>query len=172
MLRQLLSGLALALTCLGLAGCWAGAAAVATDVAIVKRTEQKHDFVHAVKEGYAKYQEDFESIDCPRQQYRISPEIIEFVKNRPPHGLDQAIELLLDIYNDKTQTAEVRSHALYHVSVAYMRRRESNLDLAKGYLLTIKEEFPGTHDCVIAYLLEEIKERKAYQEQMDALEDE
>ncbi|OZG71398.1 hypothetical protein BTA51_20900 [Hahella sp. CCB-MM4] len=146
-----------------LSGCFYSAAVGVADVAIIERTKQKHAFIHAMEDGYAQYQQDWEGSDCPRNEYEVSPKIVEFAKSRPPYGLDAAIKMLMEIYNDTTQTDQVRSHALYHVAVAYMRRRESNYEIAEEYLETIRDNFPGTHDCVVARLLQEIEERKAFQ---------
>ncbi|WP_157497163.1 hypothetical protein [Hahella ganghwensis] len=151
------------LICLFLSGCFYSAAVGVADVAIIERTKQKHAFVHAMEDGYEKYQKDWAGSDCPRNEYEVSPKIVEYAKSRPPYGLDAALKMLMEIYNDPEQTDQVRSHALYHVAVAYMRRRESNYEIAEEYLQTIRDDFPGTHDCVVARLLKEVKERQEFQ---------
>ena len=118
--------------------------------------------IEAMEKGYAKYQRDLSASDCPRNEYQLSPEIVEYAISRPPYGLDKAISMLLEIYTDQSQPDSVRSHALYHVAVATMRRRDANYSLAESYLTQIGEEFPGTHACVIDYLLTEIRERKRF----------
>lgn len=145
-----------------LGGCVPGTATTMIDIGIVNYAESKHAFIHAMEKGYTRYQKDLAATDCPRNEYQLSPEIVEYARSRPPYGLDKAIDMLMEIYWDQNQSNRVRSHALYHVAVATMRRREANYSLAESYLMRIGEEFPGTHDCVIEYLLTEINERKKF----------
>ncbi len=169
-MKRIAQGILLLLS-LALSGCFFSAAVGVTDVAIIERTKQKHEFIHAMEDGYAKYQKDWENSECPRKEYAVSPKIVEYAKSRPPYGLDAAIDMLMDIYNDESQTTDVRAHALYHVAVAYMRRRESNYEIAEDYLKTLRDDFPGTHDCVTTYLLKEINDRKQFQDNFEGAAD-
>ena len=134
------------------------------ELGVLGHAENKQAFVNDLKLGYEKYNKEFSQLDCPRREYEISKKIVDFAINHPPNGLDKAILMLKDIYNDETQTDQVRSHALYHVAIAAMRRRDANYSLAENYLTTIKTEFPGSHDCVVGHLMTEINERKKFLE--------
>lgn len=146
-----------------ISACFYGAAAVVTGEAIRDRARDKEAYVESVDQRYLRYLDEMKTTDCRPEEWEISDKLYDYVRSRPPYGVDAAIKKLTEVYEDKTQSDTVRSEAAYHIAVVYARRREPNRVIADRYLNILKDEFPGTHDCVADNLLKEIADYRAAQ---------
>ncbi|MBK8970649.1 MAG: hypothetical protein IPM37_04520 [Hahellaceae bacterium] len=146
-----------------MSACFYGAAAVVTGEAVRERARDKVAYVESVDQRYLRYLDDMKTTDCRPEEYDISDKLYDYVRSRPPYGVNEAIKKLTKMYEDKTQSDTVRAEAAYHIAVVYSRRKEPNRVIAESYLNILKDEFPGTHDCVADYLLKEIADYRAAQ---------
>ncbi|MDX1634181.1 MAG: hypothetical protein R3280_06070 [Marinobacter sp.] len=130
-----------------------GAAGTAATALHLERQALRED----LQEDYQQYRELFQDSRCAPDQYEISPEILEYVRESAPteRGYAQAQDLLLEIYRDTTLQRDIRAHALYLAALAEAQREGGSLVQAREYLQAVKTQFPGSHDCAVNKLLKE-----------------
>lgn len=151
----------LALAMLVLQGCAGGAVTgsvyAVSGAAAAKLHQQRQEFRSNLKEDYSNYQKLLSSSGCNPEQYRISPEILDYLEDSAPteDGYAEAQDILLEIYNDQTLSRNVRAHALYVTALTEARKEGGSRSKARDYLKRVQKEFPGTHDCAVEKLLEE-----------------
>ncbi len=130
-----------------------GAAGTAAAALHLERQEFRED----LRKDYQQYQALFQDSRCAPDEYEISPEIMEYLRESAPtgHGYAEAQELLLEIYRDTTLQRDVRAHALYLAALAEAEKEGGSREQAREYLQRVKTQFPGSHDCAVNKLLSE-----------------
>jgi hypothetical protein len=118
--------------------------------------KQRQQFRKNLRKNYTNYQKLFSASECEPKEYRISPEIINYLEKSAPteDGYAEAQDILLEIYNDTTLSRDVRAHALYLTALTEAKKEKGGSEKAREYLKRVKREFPGTHDCAVETLLE------------------
>ncbi|MDL0433568.1 hypothetical protein QPM17_20705 [Marinobacter sp. TBZ242] len=150
----------LALAALVLQGCAGGAVTssvyAVSGAAAAKLHKERQEFREDLKEDYASYRALFSSSECQPAQYQISPEIIDYLESSAPteDGYAEAQDILMDIYHDQTLSQSVRAHALYLAALTEAQKEDGSRARARDYLKRVRSEFPGTHDCAVAKLLD------------------
>lgn len=151
----------LAFTVLALQGCAGGAVTgsvyAISGAAAAKLHQERQAFRNNLQEDYASYQKLFSSSQCNPDQYRVSPEILDYLEDSAPteDGYAEAQDILLEIYNDTSLSRNVRAHALYLTALTEAQKEDGSRAEARDYLKQVKNEFPGTHDCAVEKLLEQ-----------------
>jgi hypothetical protein len=144
-----ISALLLATVLMG--GCASPPTFMVTNGLILQSGVQKAQFVRQVQDQYSDYQKDHAASPCLFGEDTIMPGLIQYIKRRGEPGVEESIRRLQKIADDKTLSAQVRSHALYTIAVLYLRREPQKRDPEKALQIfeEIYTEYPGTHDCLI-----------------------
>lgn len=149
----------LGLVALILQGCAGGVVTssvyAVSGAAAAKLHQKRQEFRKDLNEDYTSYQELFSASECDPKQYRVSPEILEYLESSAPteDGYAEAQDILLEIYGDQTLSRNVRAHALYLAALTEAQKEGGSRAQAREYLGQVKSEFPGTHDCAVEKLL-------------------
>jgi|25BtaG_2_1085352.scaffolds.fasta_scaffold11866_2 hypothetical protein len=158
--RSALILISLALATLLLHGCVAAPVTssvyAVSGAAAAKLHQKRQEFREDLSEDYASYQALFASSQCKPEQYEISPEILEYLRDSAPteDGYAEAQDILLEIYHDRTLSQYIRAHALYIAALTEAEKENGSRAQARDYLKRVRNEFPGTHDCAVEKLLE------------------
>ena len=128
-----------------------GAAGTAATALHLERQAFRED----LRKDYQQYQALFQDSRCAPDEYKISPEIMEYLRDSAPteNGYAEAQNLLLEIYRDPTLQSHIRAHALYLAALTEAQKEDGSRDQARDYLRKVKTEFPGSHDCAVNKLL-------------------
>lgn len=133
---------------LALAGCMPGTVATTVGTGYVYEQKQDHKYKHDVDRAVDSYLNDHAKSPCRHGEDQVMESAVDIIKEHRLTGVNEVINRLDSIYQDKSQPDNVRAGALYNMAVLESRRRAPNKARARDHFKQLYVEFPNEYRCI------------------------